>query len=128
MSLIRLLSALNTALTFSPGKHINVLIHILPKIRLSAVAAFEPIKRLDVFVKDLQIRYAVDTVVADIVILIIVANQIILCPLWRLNWIGIFDDVFPNLADFISPLMQLFVGVIFEMVKTHLASFVDRLV
>ena len=55
-----------------------MLIHILLKIELSAVAALELIKGLDVFVKDLQIRYAVDAVVADIVILIIVANQIIL--------------------------------------------------
>ena len=42
-----------------------MLIHILLKIELSAVAAFEPIKRLDVFVKNLQIRYAVDAVVAS---------------------------------------------------------------
>ena len=107
-------------------EHIDMLFHICRQVELSAVGTCERFKGLRALGEKLHIRHAVDAVVADVVVFVIVTDEVILALLGdQLIWV---DDILPRRAVGMPAAMQLLIRMILKIAEPHLAAAVDRLV
>lgn len=76
--------------------------------------------------QQLDVRYAVQPVIGNIVVSVIIADQIV-ASVCRRDLIGI-DDIFTDPAVAVPPRMQSFIGAVAVVRKGYLTVLADRFV
>ena len=115
----------NTAQTLSLAYNIGVLFHIGCQIQRTAIGPLQMFKVLGRLVQDLQLRDAVQTVVGNVVVLVIVAYQVIFSFFGR-HLIG-GDDVHPLCSVGAGFNVMALVRAVFQILEADLSASADGL-